>query len=85
MTALGDRQPSVFAVTGNPVPVYFLPTANYQTLSAKFLRQLHQTTSALFSCGDFHLASPSLSGNHTRTTSEWRGLYAGEWDESRIE
>ena len=72
---LSNRQPSVFAVTGNPVPVYFL---------VDFFGKSTQTTSALFACGDFHLASPSLSGNLARTTSEWLGLYAGAGRESRM-
>jgi hypothetical protein len=65
---LSNRQSSVFAVTGNPVPVYF---------HVDFFGRSLQTTSALFACGDFHLASPSLSGNLAHTTSEWRDYMTG--------
>ena len=41
-----------------------------------FLHQYLQATSALLPCGDFHLASPSLSGYQALTTPEQSGLYA---------
>jgi hypothetical protein len=39
--ALGDRQPSVFAVTGNPVPFYFR-----MDFFGKEFRRLRQSFSA---------------------------------------
>jgi hypothetical protein len=63
--ALCDWLAPAYAVTGIPVTVY---------LAVAFLRYEIQTTSALFSCGNFHHGPdnrfPSLADLSTRTPSE---------------
>jgi len=67
-SALCDWLTPADAITDNPVPVYSL--AKGSLLEAKFLRQIHQTTSALLPGGDFHRTSPSLSRYFALTTPE---------------
>ena len=76
---LCDWLSPAYAVTGNPVTVYFpvmsfqssalLMTENWSRTTG-FLRHRIQTTSALFPCRCFHQMHPSLSGPLTLTPSE---------------
>ena len=52
--------------------------------AAAFLRQQFRATSAATSCGDFHRASPSLSGMRPLTTPEVAALYAAPHPGSRM-
>jgi len=61
--ALGDRQSSVFAVTGNPVPFYF---------HLDFFGKSIQTTSAIFLCEGFQPMTFFSIRYDALTTSEWR-------------